>query len=132
MARHLKRHPSAGTYGNAVQHACWNALLSRCADKKGAKAFTDAHEDFPKNVPGFKAMGLHNRAVGRAAFALSKKVLGREATQGELLDRIRNLPSKFVDTAAITDPKKYQAILQGEKGRMYIRRAVDTNVPKGP
>ncbi len=50
---------------DAVRHAYWFADLTARQDTAWAKAWGDAHENYPGNDPLEKAMDLHNNAVGR-------------------------------------------------------------------
>lgn len=51
---------------DAVRHAYWFADLTARQDTAWAKAWGDAHENYPGNDPLEKAMDLHNNAVGRS------------------------------------------------------------------
>ena len=49
---------------DAFRHALWNALMAYSHGSPLALQFSDAHENYPNNPPGERAMDLHNNAVG--------------------------------------------------------------------
>lgn len=73
--------PSGSHNGHmdALRHAYWFADLTARQDTSWAKAWGDAHENYPDNDPLEKAMDLHNSAVGRSVGLLYSSETERKA-----------------------------------------------------
>lgn len=50
---------------DAVRHALWSAYMANSMGAVKAKAWGDAHEDYPENPPDEKQMDLYNNQIGR-------------------------------------------------------------------
>lgn len=50
---------------DAVRHALWSAYMANSMGAAKAKAWGDAHEDYPENPPDEKQMDLYNNQIGR-------------------------------------------------------------------